>query len=588
MGDQAIQRKLAAILYADVAGYSRLTGQDEDATHEALRAGLGALTRAIEGRGGKVNHYAGDAILAEFGSVVGCVEMAVEVQRRFRDENQDVPEDQRLLFRIGIHMAEVIDDGGEIYGDGVNIAARLEALAEPGGICVTGVVADQVRHRLDVSVEDMGDHHVKNIENPIGAYRVGIEQSGPTQRKSVAEKPSIAVLPFDNISGDPEQEYFSDGITEDIITALSRIGWLMVTARNSTFFYKGQSPDLRDVAKDLNVRYVLEGSIRKSGNRIRVSAQLIEGSTGSHIWAERDDRELVDIFDLQDEITETVAGAIEPELNKAELRRSLGKHPENIDAWDLYQQAMPKTLRLTRESLSEAEKLFRQSIALEPSLAAPHAGLARVLGLMGYTNIASDQTAIFEEAVNEGHKSVELSRDDVNNYFHFGAVLLMRGARTGCPEDSIPIFEQGFAINPNSAYIRTALGRALVYSGRAAEGIEHVEAAMRLSPRDILAYQFMDALVIAHFTLGTYDDALECTTKARNFAGQVTGYAPVYELAAMRVAALAQVGRLEEAKTECEGLLSKYPETVEMVRSFKIACQADLIAGLQNAGLEGF
>ncbi|MFP6735689.1 MAG: adenylate/guanylate cyclase domain-containing protein [Rhodospirillales bacterium] len=366
MGDQPIQRKLAAILYADVAGYSRLTGQDEDATHAAVRAGLATLTRAIEGRGGKVNHYAGDAILAEFGSVVGCVEMAVEVQRRFRDENRDVPEDQQLLFRIGIHMAEVIDDGGEIYGDGVNIAARLEALAEPGGICVTGIVADQVRHRLDVSVEDMGDYQVKNIENPIRAYRIGVAEGGSSPNRAAAEKPAIAVLPFENFSSDPEQEYFSDGIADDIITALSRFGWLQVTARNSTFSYKGQSPDLRDVAKDLNVRYVLEGSVRRAGERVRISVQLIDGGTGNHIWAERYDRELEDIFDLQDEITTTVASAIEPELAKAERDRSSRKTKGNLDAWDLYQRGMQAIYSDSLEDYYDAQGLLRQAIGLSP------------------------------------------------------------------------------------------------------------------------------------------------------------------------------------------------------------------------------
>jgi adenylate cyclase len=282
MADQPIQRKLTAILYADVAGYSRLTGTDEIGAHAALRTGLGMLTKAIESHGGRVNHYAGDAILAEFGSVVDCVTTAVNAQRDLGAENADIPEDRRLEFRIGIHSGEVMIDGTEIYGDNVNIAARLEGLSEPGGICVSGIVAQQVRHRMDaVSFDDMGDQDVKNIAQPIRAYKVVMDRaaSSHVEASLTTEMPSIAVLPFDNLSGDPDQEYFSDGVTEDIITALSRLSWLFVMARNSTFSYKGQSSDIRDVAKDLGVRYVLEGSVRKAGAQIRVSAQLIEGSS---------------------------------------------------------------------------------------------------------------------------------------------------------------------------------------------------------------------------------------------------------------------------------------------------------------------
>ncbi len=586
MADQPYQRKLAAIFYADVAGYSRLTGLDEDATHEALRSGLSTLTRAIEGRGGKVNHYAGDAILAEFGSVVGCVEMAVEVQRRFRDENRDIPEDQRLLFRIGIHMSEVIDDDGEIYGDGVNIAARLESLAEPGGICLTGIVADQVRHRLDITVEDMGEHRVKNIELPIRAYRVGIEPIKTGSSVAAPEKPAIAVLPFDNLSSDLEQEYFSDGITEDIITALSRIGWLQVTARNSTFSYKGQSPDLRDVAKDLNVRYVLEGSVRKAGDRLRISAQLIDGSTGSHIWAESYDRNLIDIFDLQDEITGTVAGAIEPELTRAERERSIRKHPANIDAWDLYQRGMQGLVRPTPESLAKSEDLFRQSISLDPNLPQAHTGVSRALGMQAYTNITENRSATFDEAIAEGRRAVELGHDDVNTYWGLGAVLVMQGCILGRLEQALPVLEQGLAVNPNSASIRSTLGRALVYVGRANEGIKHIEAAMRLSPRDILAHQFLDALVIAHFSLGDYDRALEMSTKARNFEGSATGSSQIFHFAAVRIAALAHLGQVEDARAECEALQAAYPDLANIIGDYRISCQEDLIDGLRKAGLE--
>ena len=415
MGDQPIQRKLAAILYADVAGYSRLTGADELGTHAALRTGLAMLTKAIESHGGRINHYAGDAILAEFGSVVDCVTTAVNAQRDLAAENTDVPEDKRLEFRIGLHSGEVMIDGAEIYGDDVNIAARLEALAEPGGICVSGIVAEQVRHRMDeVSFDDMGDQHVKNISQPIRAYKVVMERAtaGHIEASLVTEMPSIAVLPFDNLSGDPEQEYFSDGVTEDIITALSRLSWLFVMARNSTFSYKDQSPDIRDVAKDLGVRYVLEGSVRKAGDRVRVSAQLIEGATGKHLWAERYDRDLQDIFELQDEITTTVVGAMHPELTEAEIERSRAKPVDSLDTWDLYQRGMYHAYRQSEEDLRRAEDLFRQAIQLDPTLSATHSGLAYALFMLVMGRFADDEERQTEEAVAAGlsHRRIAKGR----------------------------------------------------------------------------------------------------------------------------------------------------------------------------------
>ena len=510
--------------------------------------------------------------------------MAVEVQRRFRDEKRDVPEDQQLLFRIGIHMAEVIDDGGEIYGDGVNIAARLEALAEPGGICVTGIVADQVRHRLDVSVEDMGDHQVKNIENPIRAYRIGVAEGGSSPNRAAAEKPAIAVLPFENFSSDPEQEYFSDGIADDIITALSRFGWLQVTARNSTFSYKGQSPDLRDVAKDLNVRYVLEGSVRKAGERVRISVQLIDGGTGNHIWAERYDRELEDIFDLQDEITTTVASAIEPELAKAERDRSSRKTKGNLDAWDLYQRGMQAIYSDSLEDYYDAQGLFRQAIALEPGLAAPHAGLCRALAMTAYLDTTSERAPAFEEAEAEGRKAVALDRDDVTGYVFLGIALLTHGVTVGHPENAIKTLEQGAAINPNAPYLQSTLGRALVYSGRAADGIKRLVTAMRLSPRDIQLPQFMEVMTTGYFTLGDYEAVLEWSTKAHNASATAT----YHRVAAMRIAALAALDRSADARSECEALIANYPNIIQAIGDFRISCQEALIGGLKKAGMAGF
>jgi len=516
MSEQAIQRKLAAVLYADVAGYSRLTGADEDATHAALRAGLASLTRAIEGRGGRVNHYAGDAILAEFGSVVACVEMAVDIQRRFREENADVPEDQQLLFRIGIHMAEVIDDGGEIYGDGVNIAARLESLAEAGGICISGMVAEQVRQRLDVGLEDMGDQQVKNIVQPVRAYKVIADQASgqPVAAAPVSELPSIAVLPFDNISGDPEQDYFSDGMTEGIITALSRLRWIFVTARNSTFSYKGQSPDIRDVAKDLGVRYVLEGSVRKAGNKVRISAQLIEGASGNHIWAERYDRDLEDIFALQDEITETVVGAIQPELTEAEIKRARAKPRENLDAWDLCQRGMHHYYIHSGDDMLEAARLFRQAIALDPNLVASYSGLAQVLFIVTMGQYAENRAELRAEAVEMARKAVELDRDDANAHANLARALLSVAQIDGNYDAVFAANEHAIGLNPSSAYAHYSFGRSLEMAGRSEDAIRHLSTAMRLSPRDQYAGQAMAGMAGAYFDLGEFEASLEWAVKA--------------------------------------------------------------------------
>ena len=558
MSEQPIQRKLAAVLYADVAGYSRLTGADEDAPPAALRAGLASLTRAIDGRGGRVNHYAGDAILAEFGSVVACVEMAIDIQRRFAEENEDIPEDQRLLFRIGIHMAEVIDDGGEIYGDGVNIAARLESLADVGGICISGVVAEQVRQRLDVGLEDMGDQQVKNIVQPVRAYKVVADTSSgqPVMAVAVSELPSIAVLPFDNLSGDPEQEYFSDGMTEDIITALSRLKWIFVTARNSTFSYKGQSPDIRDVAKDLGVRYVLEGSVRKAGNKVRITAQLIDGSSGNHLWAERYDRDLEDIFALQDEITETVVGAIQPELTDAEIKRARAKPPESLDAWDLYQRGMYHYYIHSGDDMLEAARLFRQAIALDPNLVAPYSGLAQVLFIVNMGQYAENRTELRAEALEMARKAVALDRDDVNAHANLGRALLSVAQIDGNFDAAFAANEHATHLNPSSAYAHYTFGRALEVAGRSEDAIEHLQTAMRLSPRDQYAGQAMAGIAGAYFDLGEFEVSLEWAVKAERSNPNLT-WPGLY---LTRVATYVLLERLEDARMERDALLARHPQ----------------------------
>jgi adenylate cyclase len=368
-------RRLTAILAADVAGYSRLMGQDEEGTHERLKAHLGELVNPkIAEHRGRVVKNTGDGFLAEFASVIDAVRCAVEVQREMAEANAAIPPEERIEFRLGINLGDVIAEEHDIFGDGVNVAARLEALAEPGGICISRVVRDQVRDKLDFAFEDKGEQQVKNIARPVRVYRVrdaaAIERPLPIPSPPLAlpDKPSIAVLPFQNMSGDPEQEYFADGIADDIITTLSRYPSLFVIARNSCFTYKGRAVNVKQVGRELGVRYVLEGGLRKAGNRIRVTAQLVEAETGRHVWAERYDRDLANIFAVQDEITEAVTIAITPAISAVEQQRAMRKPPESLDAWGAYQRGLWHLSKVSAEDNALAAKFFQRAIDLDPDL----------------------------------------------------------------------------------------------------------------------------------------------------------------------------------------------------------------------------
>ena len=387
MSGERVERRLAAILAVDVAGYSRLMGADEEGTHAAMLAVRRELgDPKIREHRGRIVKTTGDGLLVEFASVVDAVRCAVEVQREMIARNTDVSVERRLEFRMGINVGDIIIEDGDIFGEGVNIAARLEALAEPGGICISAAAHEQVRDRLDISFYDLGDQQVKNITRPVRVYSIGSRTSSPLGKAQMAttasralplpDKPSIAVLPFQNMSGDSEQEYFVDGIVEDIITGLSRIKWLYVIARNSTFVYKGRAVDVKQAGRELDVRYVLEGSLRKAGNRVRVTAQLIEAEGGTHVWAERYDRAIGDIFDLQDELTLNVIGAIEPSLRQAEIARAKRKRPENLHAYDLYLRAQPFAQVAMPGDAGKALALLDRALALEPDYAAAHASAA--------------------------------------------------------------------------------------------------------------------------------------------------------------------------------------------------------------------
>ena len=412
-----------------------------------------------------------------------------------------------MRFRIGVNLGDVIvEDDGSIYGDGVNIAARIEGLAEPGGVALSGMAYEAIDGKVQTDFSDYGEHAVKNIAKLVRVWRTGEAAPAP----ALPDKPSIAVLPFDNLSGDPEQEYFADGIAEDLITALSRIHWLFVIARNSTFGYKGQSPDVRQVGSDLGVRYVVEGSVRKGSNRVRVSAQLIDATTGHHVWAERYDRELADLFDLQDEITETIVAAIEPELGHLERDRAHRKSPENLDSWESYQRGLWHLYKLTREHNEEAKALFRQAIALDPEFCSGHSGL-------GYAHLLD---AIFE-FVNSSDKSIELSFDsimaattlddrDAMAHYVMSRLHMLRGDQTSALAEA----KQAIEINPNLALGHFGLSHALMLLGRAGDSLAEVDIAMRLSPRDPILWVFEYGKATALLLMRQHQEALEFARRA--------------------------------------------------------------------------
>jgi TolB-like protein len=414
LATERVERRLTAILAADVAGYSRMMGKDEEGTLAQLKAHRRALVdpKIAEHRG-RIVKTTGDGMLVEFASVVDALRCAVEVQRGMTARNAEVPQDKRIEFRVGIHQGDVIIEGGDIYGDGVNVAARLESLAEPGGICVSARVQEDARGKLESAFEDLGDQQLKNIERAVRVYRV--RPSGtPRPTLPLPEKPSIAVLPFQNMSGDPEQEYFADGIVDEIITALSRFRSLFVIARNSTFTYKGRPVDVKQVGRELGVRYVLEGSVRRSASRVRITGQLIDAATGAHLWADRFDGELQDIFDLQDRVTVSVVSAIAPRLEQAEIERAKRKRTESLDAYEYLLRGIASFDRFTREANDEALRLFYRAVELDPDFASAY-GMAAWCYIRRKANgWMVDRVQETNEAARLARCAVQMGKDDAH------------------------------------------------------------------------------------------------------------------------------------------------------------------------------
>ena len=490
MVEERVQRRLAAILVADVVGYSRLMGEDEAGTRARFNVYLNELIEPVTAsHRGRIVKTMGDGLLVEFASVVDAVQCAVEIQKGMAERNAGEPNDQRIDFRIGVNLGDVIVEGDDIHGDGVNVAARLEGIAEPGGICVSRTVLDHVKGKVDLVFEDLGDHEVKNIAEPIRIYGVkGVAMTVTAMSvDDVLARPAVAVLPFVNMSGDPEQEYFADGLAEDIITALSHWRSFPVIARNSTFAYKGQSVDVRKVATELGARYVLEGSVRRGGERVRISAQLIDAMTGHHVWAEKFDRTLEDIFGLQDEITQRIAAIVAPELERAEQKRLATKRTQNLSAWETYLRGMSCIHELTKEGIARAREMFSHAIELDPTYSDAFTGLAFTHHRDIHLQIAEDPEKSRREVLAAARRAVVHDPASSNAYVILG--IAYQHAKQY--DQAIEETKTAVSLNPSNALAYISRGVSLSLAGRPQEGIPHLERSLELSPQDPQIYIYM-------------------------------------------------------------------------------------------------
>jgi adenylate cyclase len=553
-----LERRLAAILAADVVGYSRLMGADEDGTLERLKLLRRELVQPkIQKHSGRIVKLMGDGILAEFSSIVEAIRCAAKIQQAIAEREANRPEDQRIRLRIGVNLGDVIVEGSDIYGGGINVAARLEGLADPGGICISGKVYEEVRDRLDFVFEDMGEKAVKNIDRPVRVWR-WINEASPMARKAgpqtptlmIPDKPSLAVLPFDNMSGDPEQAFFADGIAEDIITALSRFRSLFVIARNSSFTYKNKAVDVRSVGQQLGVRYVLEGSVRRAANRVRVTAQLIEAETGNHLWAEQFDRELEDIFAVQDEITQRIVGALQPEIGAAEWERARRKSPDSLDAWALYHQGIYHLYRYSKADNAEARRLFRQAVEQDDQFAAAYTMLAYACFMAVFDALTDYRVDQLTESFDMAQKAVRLDGRDAMAHAILGRVLSMRHQH----DLAIAECDKAIELNPNLSQAQFGRGLALVLAGRPGEAVANLENAARLSPRDPNYYAFLLIFAWADLLQGRYDGALEWARRA--VAQPNSG---VWGNATLAIA-LAHLDRREEAREALDALIEEKPD----------------------------
>ncbi|HEX9461553.1 MAG TPA: adenylate/guanylate cyclase domain-containing protein [Alphaproteobacteria bacterium] len=581
-GQDRVERRLAAILAADIAGYSRLMGADEEGTLAALKALRKSLIDPkIDSHRGRTVKTTGDGALVEFASAVDAVRCAMDVQRTMAERNVDIPEDRRIEFRIGINVGDVILDEGDIYGDGVNIAARVETLSQPGAICLSDSAYQQIKGKLALDVNDMGEQRLKNIAEPVRVYSVRLNNAPARPALALPDKPSIAVLPFQNMSGDPEQEYFVDGMAEDIITALSRMRWLFVIARNSSFVYKGRAVDLKQVGRELGVRYVLEGSVRKTANRVRITGQLIDTSTGAHLWADRFDGGLGDVFDLQDHVTTNVVGAIAPMLERAEIERAKRKPTESLDAYDYFLRGMACVHQWSSEANDGALRIFHKAIELDPDFASAY-GMASWCYVWRWINRWTlDRAQETAEATRLARRAVDLGDDDAVALSMAGYALVFMAHDL---EGGAALIDRALSMNPNLAWAWHSSGWVRDFLGEPDVAIKHLEHGMRLSPLDPFVFRAYAGLACAHLLAGRYDDSSLWAERALQRRPNL--------LVAIREAAAshALAGRLPEAQKamaqlrQCDPRLrvSNLKEWLPLRRPQDIARYEE---GLRKAGL---
>jgi adenylate cyclase len=589
------QRRLAAIVAADVVGYSRLMGRDESGTVARLREHRQQRLEPVLARhGGRLVKLTGDGALVEFPSAVDALGAAIDFQQAMAEANRDQAEETAIVFRIGLHLGDLIVEGDDLYGDGVNVAARLEAEAPPGGIVISGDVHNAVTGRLKASFDDLGTLSLKNIERPVRAFGVrwmaadwkqpaaaAAAAPSPTTDAPLAmpDKPSIAVLPFQNMSGDSEQEYFADGMVEDIITGLSRNKSMFVIARNSSFAYKGKSLDIRQVGRELGVRYVLEGSVRRAGSRIRITGQLIDAVSGAHLWADRYEGELADIFDLQDHMTEQVIGALHPSIRSAEVDRARRKRPENLDAYDLVMRALPDVWSLEREANARAEAALLRALEIEPDYPKALALAAWCRAQRSIYNWSDDPSADHDLAIARARQAARLAADDPFVLAVLGASLTMVKEL----DQAATYLQQALALDPNAAWAWNRSGWLHVYTAQPEIALEHFERALRLSPFDQMVFNCYFGMGGAHFQARRFEKAIQWYEKAVRTnpsaiwmnRGLVSGYA--------------LAGRMQEA-TECLARLrAAYPDiTITAIRRAMPFVQEAMdlyVEGLRLAGV---
>lgn len=545
------ERKLTAIFYADVAQYSRLTGHDELGTHNRVMAVLDFAASLIKSNGGTVLRYAGDSILAEFPSVVAAVESAVTIQSQLKIEAQQKKENKHVQIRIGIHLGEVLQDRNEIFGDGVNIAARLEAAAVPGGICISEIVHEQLANKSESGFKYGGEQCFKNISKPIKVYHWGTDESVvEVVTLHLPSKPSVAVLAFENMSNDANQDFIAEGISEDIITLLSKFKSFFVIARNSSFAFKGQVIDAKSVCQKLGVQYVVEGSVRKAGNKIRITAQLIDAINDKHLWAERYDRDFEDIFAVQDEVTQSIVTAIEPQLLSTERQLARRKPTESLTAWECYQRGLWHIFQHTHQDNLKAIEFQEKAIAIDPEFSGPHAAIAFSMYVLLLMGTSEDRDSDMERGLQEGLRAVALDESDPFAHVGLGRICIILGQH----DKAIASFETALELNPSYTLAHYGKAHSLWHCGYPAEAVESHDEAIRLSPRDPLMWVFMASKAIALMMQEKYEQAIVTSRRSQNFP--ITGiWAYLGELSSLGV-----LERENEAKEVLNRALQIQPD----------------------------